>query len=390
VAERAYLDWNATAPLHEAARAAVLAALDAGNPSSVHAEGREARALVERARAEVAAAVGATPRQIVFTSGATEANALALTPAIETADDAAPRDGLVVSAIEHPSVHRGHRFGALPVETAAVDRAGVVQVAAVEDALAHLAEKGCRRPLVSVMLANNETGVIQPVGEIAVCVHAAGGLVHVDAVQALGRIPLDVRALDADLVTLSSHKVGGPKGAGALVLGPRIRHLAAPLIAGGGQERGVRAGTEAVPAIVGFGAAAAAAVASLPAAVARMSGLRTRLAEGLHRIAPFAVELGAEAPRLPNTLAVALAGLAAETAVIAFDLNGVAISAGSACSSGKVAASPVVAAMGFPELAGSTLRFSVGPATTEAEIDRAIGVWQTVVGALANRQGKAA
>ncbi|BBF93247.1 cysteine desulfurase family protein [Blastochloris tepida] len=390
MAERAYLDWNATAPLHEAARAAVLAALDAGNPSSVHAEGREARALVERARAEVAAAVGATPRQIVFTSGATEANALALTPAIETADDAAPRDGLVVSAIEHPSVLRGHRFGALPVETAAVDRAGVVEVAAVEGALARLAEKGCRRPLVSVMLANNETGVIQPVAGIAERVHAAGGLVHVDAVQALGRIPLDVRALDADLVTLSSHKAGGPKGAGALVLGPRISHLAAPLIAGGGQERGVRAGTEAVPAIAGFGAAAAAAVASLPAAAARMSGLRTRLAEGLHRIAPFAVELGAEAPRLPNTLAVALAGLAAETAVIAFDLNGVAISAGSACSSGKVAASPVVAAMGFPELAGSTLRFSVGPATTEAEIDRAIGVWQTVVGALANRQGKAA
>ncbi|KAA5601706.1 cysteine desulfurase family protein [Blastochloris sulfoviridis] len=390
MADRAYLDWNATAPLNEAARAAVLAALDAGNPSSVHAEGRDARVIVERARAEIAAAIGAAPRQIVFTSGATEANALALTPAIETADGAAPRDGLVVSAIEHPSVRRGHRFGALPVETAAVDRAGVVQAAAIADALERLAARGVSRPLVSVMLANNETGVIQPIAAIADTVHAAGGLVHVDAVQALGRIPLDVRTLDADLVTLSSHKAGGPKGAGALVLGSRIRHLAAPLIAGGGQERGVRAGTEAVPAIAGFGAAAAAAVASLPAAAVRMAGLRRRLADGLHRIAPSAVELGSDAPRLPNTLALALAGLAAETAVIAFDLNGVAISAGSACSSGKVAASPVVAAMGWPELAGSTLRFSIGPATTEADIDRAIGVWQTVVGALANRRGKAA
>jgi cysteine desulfurase len=387
---RAYLDWNATAPLRPAARDAVIAALGAGNPSSVHAEGRAARAMVERARAAVAAAVGATPRQVVFTSGATEANALALTPFLETCDGRAPRDGLIVSAIEHPSVRRGHRFGALPVEVAAVDRDGVVPPAAVADALARLTARGAARPLVSVMAANNETGVIQPVADIAALVHAAGGLLHIDAVQALGRIAVDIGALDVDLLTVSSHKIGGPKGAGALVLGRRVVHLAAPLMVGGGQEQGARAGTEAVPAIAGFGAAAAEAARELPQAAERMGRLRAYLAAGLTAAAPAAVELGAAVPRLPNTVAVALPGLAAETAVIAFDLNGVAVSAGSACASGKVAASQVVAAMGFPELAGSTLRFSLGSTTTEADLDRAIGVWRTVVDALANRQGKAA
>jgi cysteine desulfurase len=390
LAGRAYLDWNATAPLRTVARAAAIAALDAGNPSSVHAEGRAARAIVERARAEVAAAVGATPRQIVFTSGATEANALALTPCLELRDDRAPRDGLVVSAIEHPAVLRGHRFAALPVEVAAADRDGVIQPAAVAEALARLKARGAVRPLVSVMAANNETGVIQPVEAIAALVHGEGGLLHIDAVQALARIPVDIGALDADLMTVSSHKIGGPKGAGALVLGSRVTHLAAPLIAGGGQEQGARAGTEPVPAIAGFGAAAAEAARELPQAADHMGRLRSYLAEELRLAAPAAVELGAAARRLPNTVAMALPGLSAETAVIAFDLNGVAISAGSACSSGKVAASHVVAAMGFPELAGSTLRFSLGSTTTETDLDRAIGVWRTVVGALANRQGKAA
>ncbi|CUU41588.1 Cysteine desulfurase [Blastochloris viridis] len=390
MAGRAYLDWNATAPMRAAARAATVVALDAGNPSSVHAEGRAARAVVERARAEVAAAVGATPRQIVFTSGATEANALALSPGLELCDGHAHRDGLAVSAIEHPSVLRGHRFGTLPVETVAVDCDGVAQPATVAEALARLVARGAVRPLVSVMLANNETGVIQPVAAIASAVHAAGGLLHVDAVQALGRIPLDFRGLGADLMTVSSHKIGGPKGAGALVVGPRVAHIASPLIGGGGQEQGRRAGTENVPAIAGFGAAAAEAVAELAVAADRMLGLRRHLAERLLAAAPDALELGAAVPRLPNTVAVSLKGLSAETSVIAFDLSGVAISAGSACSSGKVAASHVVEAMGHPGLAGSTLRFSIGSTTTEADLDRAIGVWRTVVGALANRQGKAA
>jgi cysteine desulfurase len=390
LAGRAYLDWNATALLRPAARAAMIAALDAGNPSSVHAEGRAARVIVERARAEVAAAVGATPRQVVFTSGATEANALALTPFLEAGPDRAPRDGLVVSAIEHPSVLRGHRFGALPVEMAAADRDGVIQPAAVAEALARLEARGAARPLVSVMAANNETGTIQPVADIAALVHGRGGLLHVDAVQALGRIAVDIRALDADLMTVSSHKIGGPKGAGALVMGARAIHIAAPLIVGGGQEQGARAGTEAVAVLAGFGAAAAEAARELPDAAERMGRLRSYLAEHLMAVAPTAVELGASVPRLPNTVAVAVPGLSAETAVIAFDLNGVAVSAGSACSSGKVAASHVVAAMGFPELAGSTLRFSLGSTTTEVDLDRAIGVWRTVVGALANRQGKAA
>ena len=383
---RAYLDWNATAPLGGPARAAMLAALDAANPSSVHAEGRRARETLERARAAVGAAVGATAQQIVFTAGATEANVLALGPQIETAAGKAPRDGLVLSVIEHPSVLRGHRFGDLPVELAAADGDGVVTPEAVADALARLAARGAMRPLVSVMTANNETGVIQPVAAIAERVHAVGGLLHSDAVQALGRIPVDLATLGADLLTLSSHKIGGPKGAGALVLGAAVRHLAA-VISGGGQERGTRAGTENLPALAGFGAACA--VAS-PAAYAPVKVLRDQLAAGLCAIAPEAVVLGAGAPRLANTLALALPGLAAETAVIAFDLEGVAVSAGSACSSGKVTASHVVAAMGRADLAAATVRFSLGPDTTEAEIAQALAAWKKILDALHSRRGKAA
>ena len=252
--ERVYLDWNATAPMRREAREALHDALAlAGNPSSVHAEGRAARSLIERARAEVAALVGAKPADVFFTSGGTEANMLALTPAIETAGEKRPRERLLMSAIEHSSVRAGGRFPAEAIADIAVDADGRVNLAALARVLAN-----APRPLVSIMLANNETGVVQPVAEAAAIVHAAGGLLLVDAVQAVGRMPCDIGALGADLLTLSAHKIGGPKGIGALVRGSEAIHLRDPLIRGGGQERGMRAGTENVAGIAAFGAAAAA------------------------------------------------------------------------------------------------------------------------------------
>jgi cysteine desulfurase len=380
-ADRAYFDWNATAPLRPAARAAMLAALDApGNASSVHGEGRGARRLIEESRRQVAALAGAEAKQVTFVSGATEANALALTPAIEADGNKAPRDRLFVSAVEHPSVLAGGRFAPEQVEILPVDRDGRVDPATLAAALAK-----AERPLVSVMLANNETGVIQPIAEIAGIVHAANGLLHIDAVQAAGRIPLDMSALGADLMSLSSHKLGGPQGAGALIV--RGRLSVAPLIRGGGQERGIRAGTENVAAIAGFGAAAEAARASLATDAARMAALRDRLEAGLRAATPDAVIFAAGVNRLPNTTLVAVPGIKAETALIAFDLNGIAVSSGSACSSGKVAASHVLAAMGMePALARGAIRISLGPVTTETQVESLLIAWKRVVPTLLKNQ----
>jgi len=356
----AYLDWNATAKLRPEAQAAVTAALDVtGNPSSVHAAGRAARRLIEEARDKVAALVGVTSRDVVFTSGGTEANMLALAPALG--------EVLLVSAIEHPSVRSGGRFAA--AEDIAVTAAGVVDLVALERQLA-----GRSRPLVSLMLANNETGVIQPVTEAAVLVHAAGGLLHVDAVQGPGRIACDFKTLGADLMTLSSHKIGGPQGVGALI---RRDGLAVdPQIRGGGQERGARAGTENVTGIAGFGAAAEAARQGWTAEAAGMAALRERLEAGIKAIAPKAIIFGAEAARLPNTTLFSVPGMKAETAVIAFDLEGVAVSSGAACSSGKVAPSHVLAAMGAaPELARGAIRVSLGYATSDEDVGTILKAW---------------
>jgi cysteine desulfurase len=366
--QRAYLDWNATAPLRVEARAAMIAALEAANASSVHAEGRAARALVEKARGQVAVLVGASPANVTFTSGATEANMLALTP---TADGA--RDRLFVSAVEHPSVRSGGRFAADCVEELPVDGDGIVDLAALARALGR-----AKRPLVSVMLANNETGVIQPIRPIAGIVHAAGGLLHVDAVQAPGRIACRIDELGVDLMTISSHKLGGPQGAGALIR--RGDLCLEPLIKGGGQERGLRAGTENVAAIAGFGAACAAVtMADAP----RLAGLRERLEAGIRAATPDAVIFGAKVARLPNTTLFAVPGLKAETAIIAFDLAGVALSSGSACSSGKVAASHVLAAMGVaPALARGAVRVSFGWASAESDLERFLGTWKKLAGSL--------
>ena len=376
IRERIYLDWNATTPLRPQARAAMTAALDIiGNPSSVHEEGRAARNLVEAARVSVAHAMGADARNVIFTSGGTEANVLALTPGLRRGDNP-PAQRLIVSAIEHASVLAGGRFSPDAIQIAPVTSEGVVDL----DALASMLTKGAPA-LVSVMLANNETGAIQPISEIADIVHAAIGFLHVDAIQAFGRIPIDITKLKADCLTVSAHKLGGPKGIGALVVAEGVHGLAAA-IRGGGQEQGRRAGTENVVGIAGFGAAVVAAMLTMDSDAERMERLRLRLEAGL-KARDDMIVFAETAPRLPNTTLFAFRGMKAETAVIAFDLEGVALSSGSACSSGKVQPSHVLAAMGVPRaLADGALRLSTGWQTTEADIDRCLEAWRKLSGVL--------
>ena len=351
-----YLDWNATAPLRPQAAAAMSEALRRwGNPSSVHRRGRAARHIVERAREPVAALLGdVDPSAVIFVSGGTEANHLAL---IGTG-----RERVLVSAVEHDSV----RHAVPAAEIIPVGPEGIVDL----DALDRLLAADLRPALVSVMYANNETGVIQPVAEIAAIARRNGALFHCDAVQAAGKLALEAGAIGADLVTLSAHKIGGPTGIGALVVTGGIE--LAPLLRGGGQEHRRRAGTENLPGIAGFAAAAAAEIADYERVAALRDGLEAEIA----MIARDAVVLGAAANRLPNTSAIAMPGVAAETQVVALDLDGVMVSAGAACSSGKVGPSHVLAAMGVaPEIAASTIRVSLGWSSSEAEIDHFIRAW---------------
>lgn len=353
-----YLDWNATAPLRPEAAAAMAAAMAiCGNPSSVHRWGRAARQLVERSRAAVAALVGAAPEDVVFTSGGTEANHAALL--------GSGRERVLVSAVEHDSV----RHAAAGARAIPVDSDGVVRL----DALADLLAGDPRPTLVSVMLANNETGVVQPVAEAVGLAHRYGALLHCDAVQGAGKFPVEAAALGADLLTLSAHKIGGPPGVGALVVARRAE--LSPLLRGGGQERGRRAGTENVPGIAGFAAAANAAAGQI-AAYEWLGGLRDTLEAEILATIPNAVVVGAGVLRLPNTSAIAMPGTSAETQVMALDLDGVMVSAGAACSSGKVGPSHVLAAMGLaPDIASSTIRVSLGWSTTEADIERFMRSW---------------
>jgi cysteine desulfurase len=358
IRRESYLDWNATAPLRPEAAAAVATALGrCGNPSSVHRWGRAARLMVEQAREAVAALVGADPEGVVFVSGGTEANHLALL--------GSGRERVLVSAVEHNSV-----LQAMPAaERIAVDRDGIVDLADLDRQLA----ADPRLALVSVMLANNETGIIEPAAEIAAIAHRHGALFHCDAVQAAGKIPVDVGAIGADLISLSAHKLGGPPGIGALIIGGTADLW--PMIRGGGQERGRRAGSENLPGIAGFAAAATAAARRIDD-YHRVGKLRDRLEAALAEIAVEAVIIGAQVSRLPNTTALALPGVPAETQVIALDLDGVMVSAGAACSSGKVGPSHVLAAMGAPsEIIGSTIRVSLGWDTTEAEIEHFLTAW---------------
>lgn len=369
-------DENAGAPLLTAARAAMIAAMDgSANASSVHAAGRRARAIVERSREYVGMHCGVDKDGVVFTSGATEAAMLALSPAIVCGGETLPVGQLYVAATEHPCVLAGGRL-ADRLTIVPVDGNGLLDLEVLAGHLdAHDPADGV--PLVALMLANNETGVIQPVAEAANLVHDHGGFIFCDAVQAIGRLPVDTGDLGVDFLSVSSHKIGGPQGAGALILAsPDVRPV--PLLTGGGQERGLRAGTENVAAIAGFGVAAEQVMDHVERmeSVARM---RDRLEAGIRRISPDVQFAGAAAARLPNTAMCVVPGLAAETAVIAFDLEGVALSSGSACSSGRVAPSHVLQAMGFPEdLAGNGIRISLPADVTEVEIDDFLSVWQSV------------
>jgi cysteine desulfurase len=351
-----YLDYNATAPVRPEVADAVAAALgQTGNPSSVHQAGRAARRVLERARESVAALVSAPPAAVVFTSGGTEANNQALQSVI------GPR---LVSAIEHDSV-----LAAAPEAVRiAVDRQGVIDLGKLAEQL-----ETARPALVSVMLANNETGVLQPIGEVVAATRRHGALVHCDAVQAAGKIPIDVKELGVEFMTLSAHKLGGPQGVGALVFGPGVEPKA--LLGGGAQERRWRPGTENLPGIVGFGRACELAMADLDWP-ARVGSLRDRLEAEIRAMAPEARVLGAGAPRLANTSCLTMPGVASQIQLIELDLAGIAVSAGSACSSGKIGPSHVLAAMGVaPEEAQSAIRVSLGWASTEADVDRLVAAW---------------
>jgi len=348
-----YLDYNATAPIRPEARDAVLRAFEtAGNPSSVHASGRAARDIVETARAQVAALVGVVPGSVTFVSGGTEANALAIGSAAF-----AGFNRIIVSEGEHDAVLETAAASGLQVLKMPLDADGVARLDWLEEALS---DEG--RALVCLMLANNETGVIQPVAQAAALVRAADGWLHVDAVQAAGKIAIDFTALGADTMALSAHKLGGPQGVGALVAGTRATIVRQQH--GGGQERGRRAGTENVAGIAGFGAAAEAASRDLPS-MANQGTWRDALAERVK--AAGAVVLGEGAERLPQTLCLAAEGFSSQIQVMSLDLAGVMVSAGSACSSGKVKASRVVDAMGRADLAPFALRVSGGWASTEQD-----------------------
>jgi cysteine desulfurase len=384
---RTYLDHNATSPLRpQAGEALVRAHALPGNASSVHAEGRAARAVIEQARETVAALIGGASRSVVFTSGGTEANNTVLSPSFRRVG----QEGaalLLVGAVEHPSVLDGHRFAPGAVERIPVDGQGRVDLLWLED---RLRRADGQRVLVSVQMANNETGILQPVTEAARLVHERQGLIHSDAVQAAGKVPVDMQALGVDAITLSAHKLGGPKGAGAIVFAEGVE-IAERLIRGGGQERGSRAGTENVAAIAGFGAAAAIAGEDCQAGADRLRALRDEAEAHLCRIAPDAVVFGREADRLPNTLTFAIPGLRAETALIAFDLDGLAVSSGSACSSGKVKRSHVLTAMGVdPVLAEGAIRVSFGWNSSKEDVFGFAETCEKVVATLYKRRANAA
>ncbi len=360
----AYLDYNATAPVRPEVATAMTSALDlCGNASSVHRFGRLARRAVEDAREAIAVAVDASAAEVVFTSGGTEANNLALRSTDRP---------VLISAVEHDSV-RAARDDATVIR---VDSDGLVDLQHLEELLA-----AAKAPaLVSVMLANNETGVVQSLGDVVALARRFGAVVHCDAVQALGKIPLSFAALDLDMMSLSAHKLGGPQGVGALVLRDGIDLM--PILRGGGQERSRRAGTENIAGISGFGVAAKLAKPAIADAPA-LAQLRDDIEARVQAVAPDAIIYGAGAPRLPNTSCIGLPGVSNEVQVMALDLSGIAVSAGSACSSGKLTPSHVLQAMGADDdAAASAIRVSLGWQSTAADCDRFVEAWTT----LANRR----
>jgi len=367
---QAYLDYNASAPLRPEARDAMVHAFDiTGNASSVHGDGRAARAVVETARDKVAAFVGANPSEVIFTSGATESNNWILS--------GGAWDRIILAPIEHESVYTPAHNSSAQVDEINVDDDGVADVSQIADlALLTSTDPSRGRTAITLQLANNETGVIQPVAETAAFAREHGLFMHTDAVQGAGRVPLRFAALGVDAMSLSAHKIGGPKGIGALVLKDHV--ALATFIQGGGQERRRRAGTENVAAIAGFGATVDAAVRDLDT-IARIAALRDELEVGLKDIDPNTKILGAESSRLANTTCFAAPGKRAETTLIKLDLAGVAVSSGAACSSGKVGISRALKAMRVPQdLAQSAIRISIGHATTQDDIGHFLKVWKTL------------
>lgn len=371
-----YLDHNATTPVRPGVADAVAEALSVtGNPSSVHRYGRTVRRMVEDAREQVAALVGATPAEVVFTSGGTEANALALCGGGERR--------VLVSAVEHPSVLKAVD-GA---DIVPVDGDGVVDVVALDQMLGVVSGSVPEPAIVSVMLANNESGVVQPVAAVSDVARRHGARVHCDAVQAAGKIVIDVRDLDVDLLSLSAHKLGGPTGVGALIV--RSDAGSTATLRGGGQERGRRAGTENVPGIVGFGVAAEAAGGD-GANWTRIAAWRDALERRALACVPAACVFGAGAPRLPNTTCIAMPRVDSAIQVMALDLDGIAVSAGSACSSGKVTQSHVLAAMGVPDdVARTAIRVSLGWTSREDDVERFLAAWSALGGGRGGRGGQA-
>jgi cysteine desulfurase len=376
---RIYLDHNATTPVDPAAAEAVVRALgeNFGNPSSVHHFGQRAKAALDEARTAIAALIAGEPSEIVFTSGGTEADNMAIRGVAEAVEPAARRH-LITAGIEHEAIlntfkalaRRGWRTTVLPV-----DATGIVSPDRLRDAMTD------DTALVSVMHANNEIGTIQPIAELANVAHARGALFHTDAVQSVGKIPVSVRALDVDLLSLSSHKFYGPKGAGALWIRRATRLV--PLLTGGHQERNRRAGTENVPGLVGMGVAAARAQEALPTEGMRLSALRDRLENAILAAVPHTAVNGARTPRVPNTTNISFERVQAESLLIALDLEGVAVSTGSACSSGTLEPSQVLRAMGIPPArTQSSIRFSLGTANTEEQIDRVAAILPALVAKL--------
>ena len=387
---RAYLDHNATSPVRPEVAEAVARALVElpGNPSSVHREGRAARSAIEAARAKVAALVGATPSQVVFTSGGTEAANAVLSGSLRRRSLPAPTR-LLIGATEHPCCLQGHRFTPDDTEILPVDADGLLRHDVLEARLSVLAGEGVT-PLVSAQAANNETGVVQSMARVAALTCQHGALLHSDAVQAAGRISVARNIFSADALTLSGHKLGAPKGVGAVVLGEGAT-LEPAFLRGGGQEARLRAGTQNVPGIIGFGVAAELALAAMPAEAVRLAGLRDAIEAGVRARAPDAVVFGTEAARLPNTSCFAVPGLRAETALIALDLDGVAVSSGAACASGKVSRSGVLAAMGVdPTLSAGALRVSLGWNSRQEDGERFLAAFDRLVSSLYKRRERAA
>ncbi|GLK69465.1 cysteine desulfurase family protein [Hansschlegelia plantiphila] len=377
---RVYLDHNATTIVRPNVIALIAETLGAtGNPSSIHAEGRAKRRIVENARKQVAALVGGSPSSVTFTSGGTESSNIALTPSIRDARDPRPVTRLLVSAVEHPAVAAGARFRSAAVQSVPVDRRGVVDLESVEAAFGrHAVARPDERAMLALMLANNETGVIQPVAEACRIARRFGGLVHVDAVQAAGKIPVDIGELGCDFLALSAHKFGGPQGVGALVRAEEGLHVEEPLIRGGGQERGWRGGTENVAGVAGLGLAAEEARAGLDA-FGGLFVLRDALERGIRALDKVVV-FGEGASRLPNTSCFASPGVASDRAIIALDLAGIAVSSGSACSSGKTKASAVLEAMGIePNLSSGMIRVSFGWSSKATDVERFLSAWSDIV-----------